>query len=63
MLGLSIIFQKEILQFIFTAYDLSVVSSLKENSTEVARDACDILLKLLGNVLRDPQNFKYRTIR
>ena len=26
-------------------------------------DACEILVKLLANVIRDPQNMKYRSIR
>ena len=27
------------------------------------KDACEILVKLLSNVIRDPNNMKYRSIR
>ena len=43
--------------------DTSIVSSLRDNPPDLFKDASGILLKLIGNILRDPQNLKYRRIR
>ena len=43
--------------------DTNIVEQLKDNPPEVMREAGEILLKLLGNVRRDPMNMKYRQIR
>ena len=43
--------------------DTSVVEVLKDNAPEVTREAGEILVKLMSNVIRDPQNMKYRQIR
>merc|ERR1719461_1166937 len=36
---------------------------LSDNSDTVMNDAKDILVKLLGNVLNDPNNTKYRAVK
>ena len=46
-----------------TDVDTSVVEVLKDNAPEVTREAGEILVKLMSNVIRDPQNMKYRQIR
>ena len=43
--------------------DTSIVSALSDNSSEVFKNAIDILLKLINNILKDPQSMKYRRIR
>ena len=43
--------------------DVSVVDALKDNAPEVTKDAAEILVKLMSNVIRDPHNMKYRQIR
>ena len=43
--------------------DTSIVSALTDNSNEVFKNAVDILLKLINNILKDPQSMKYRRIR
>ncbi|TRY66944.1 hypothetical protein TCAL_03733 [Tigriopus californicus] len=43
--------------------DTSIVNMLNENSDPVKRDAGEILLKLIGNVLREPNNIKFRSIK
>jgi hypothetical protein len=34
--------------------DTSIVLTLRENPPEVMKDAAEILIKLIGNVIRDP---------
>ena len=43
--------------------DTSIVSTLTDNSPEVFKNATEILLKLINNILRDEQNLKFRRIR
>ena len=43
--------------------DTSVVSALTDNSNEVFKNAVDVLLKLMNNILKDPYSIKYRRIR
>ena len=43
--------------------DTSIVELLKDNSETVKKDAKDILVRLLSNVLNDPNNTKYRQIK
>jgi hypothetical protein len=43
--------------------DTSVVASLADNPPDAMKEACEILLRLIGNVLRDPSNLKFRSIR
>ena len=43
--------------------DTSIVSLLADNSDTVMNDAKDVLLKLLGNILGDPNNMKYRAVK
>jgi hypothetical protein len=43
--------------------DTSVVSMLAENPPQLRKDAAEILIKLLTNVQRDPQNMKYRSVK
>lgn len=43
--------------------DTSIVNMLNENSAQVKREAGEILLKLIGNVLREPNNIKFRSIK
>ena len=43
--------------------DVSVVQMLRENDPEVMKEAAEILLKLLGNVQRNPDNIKYRSVK
>ncbi len=40
-----------------------MVKLLEDNDPQVLKEAGDILLRLIGNVLKDPQNVKYRSIR
>ena len=46
-----------------SAIDTSAVKLLEDNEPHVIGEAGEILLKLIGNVLRDPHNIKYRSIR
>ena len=46
-----------------SAIDTSAVKMLEDNEPHVISEAGEILLKLIGNVLRDPHNIKYRSIR
>ena len=43
--------------------DTSIVSMLADNSDTVMNDAKDILIKLLSNVLKEPNNTKYRAVK
>ena len=43
--------------------DTSIVELLRENTEEVKRDAGDILVKLLSNIVAAPNNLKYRQIK
>ena len=43
--------------------DTSVVLALTDNSNEVFKNAVDVLLKLMNNILKDPYSIKYRRIR
>ena len=43
--------------------DTSIVSTLKDNEEKAFLDAKEILLKLIGNILRDSQNIKYRRVK
>ena len=43
--------------------DTSVVELLRENTEEVRKEACDILVKLLSNVVTEPSNTKYRQVK
>ena len=43
--------------------DTSIVELLRENTEEVKRDAGDILVKLLSNIVAAPNNMKYRQIK
>ena len=43
--------------------DTSIVSTLTDNSPEAFKNATEILLKLINNILRDEQNLKFRRIR
>ena len=43
--------------------DTSVVELLRENTEEVRKEACDILVKLLSNVITEPSNTKYRQVK
>ena len=45
------------------AIDTSTVLLLNDNGDDVKKDACDILIKLFGNIVKDPQNIKYRQIK
>ena len=46
-----------------SAIDTSAVKMLEDNEPLVIKEAGEILLKLIGNVLRDPHNMKYRSVR
>ena len=46
-----------------TAVDVSIVSMLLDNPPEVTKSAAEILVKLIGNVIRDPSNLKFRSVR
>lgn len=46
-----------------SAIDTSAVKMLEDNDPHVIKEAGEILLKLIGNVLRDPHNMKYRSVR
>ena len=39
------------------------MSLLLDNPPEVTKSAAEILVKLIGNVIRDPSNLKYRSVR
>ena len=39
------------------------MSALLDNPPEVTKSAAEILVKLIGNVIRDPSNLKYRSVR
>ena len=41
----------------------SIVKKLTDNDPKTFQDAKEILLKLINNILRDPQNVKFRRIR
>jgi hypothetical protein len=43
--------------------DTSMVSALADNPPQLLKDASEILLKLISNILRDPQSLKFRRIR
>ena len=43
--------------------DTSIVKKLCDNDPKTFQDAKEILIKLINNILRDPQNVKYRRIR
>ena len=43
--------------------DTSLVNMLRDNGEEVKKSACDILTKLLTNIINDPSNTKYRAVK
>ena len=43
--------------------DTSIVNKLNENTIEVFQEAKDILGRLLNNIIREPENIKYRKVR
>ena len=43
--------------------DTSVIALLDDNEEQVKKDAKDILVKLLGNIVNDPNNPKYRAVK
>lgn len=43
--------------------DTSTVNLLNDNSSVVKKEACDILIKLFTNIIKDPDNIKYRQIK
>jgi len=43
--------------------DVSPVKLLNDNPESIKKDAVEILVKLLSNVVRDPNNIKYRQIK
>ena len=43
--------------------DTSIVDLLKENPDNVRRDAGDILVKLLSNIVAEPNVMKYRQVK
>jgi len=43
--------------------DVSIVEMLHENTAEAKKEAAEILLRLVDNVIREPQNIKYRSVR
>ncbi len=43
--------------------DVSIVDMLHDNSAEAKKEAAEILLKLVDNVIREPQNLKFRSVR
>eukprot|EP00092_Neocalanus_flemingeri_P003387 GFUD01003628.1.p1 GENE.GFUD01003628.1~~GFUD01003628.1.p1 ORF type:complete len:250 (+),score=53.32 GFUD01003628.1:75-824(+) len=43
--------------------DVSTVKLLNDNPESVRKEAVDILVKLLSNVVRDPNNIKYRQVK
>ena len=47
----------------FTDLDTSVVATLQDNPSDIMKGAAEILVKLLGNVIREPNNVKFRNIR
>ena len=47
----------------FTDIDTSVVDTLLDNPKDIMTGAAEILIKLLCNVIREPNNIKYRSIR
>ena len=47
----------------FVDLDTSVVDTLRDNPADIRKKAAEILVKLLSNVIREPNNIKYRSIR
>jgi len=47
----------------FVDLDTSVVDALRDNPEDIRKTAAEILVKLLSNVIREPNNIKYRSIR
>lgn len=47
----------------FTDLDTSIVQTLLDNPEEIRNGAIEILVKLLSNVIREPNNIKFRSIR
>ena len=43
--------------------DTSIVELLRENTEEVKKEAGDILVKLLSNIVAEPNNTKYRQVK
>jgi len=43
--------------------DVSVVQLLSDNEQTVKSEACDILVRLLTNIVKDPSNIKYRQVK
>ena len=43
--------------------DTSVIALLDDNPEQVKKDAKEILVKLLGNIVNDPNNTKYRAVK
>merc|ERR1712008_410427 len=43
--------------------DVSTVKLLDDNPETVKKEAVEILVKLLSNVVRDPNNIKYRQVK
>lgn len=43
--------------------DTSVIALLEDNQEQVKKDAKEILVKLLGNIINDPNNTKYRAVK
>lgn len=41
----------------------SAFNKLRENSAEIIDDTFKVLLKIADNILKDPSNVKYRTLR
>lgn len=46
-----------------TSINEGAILKLEENSNELYVDCVEILLRLLENVIREPENLKFRTIR
>ena len=47
----------------FVDLDTSVVETLRDNPEDIRKTAAEILVKLLSNVIREPNNIKFRSIR
>jgi len=43
--------------------DTSIVNLLLDNDPSVKTDACDILVRLLANIVKNPNNIKYRQVK
>eukprot|EP00096_Caligus_rogercresseyi_P003534 TRINITY_DN166_c1_g1_i1.p1 TRINITY_DN166_c1_g1~~TRINITY_DN166_c1_g1_i1.p1 ORF type:complete len:772 (+),score=180.55 TRINITY_DN166_c1_g1_i1:355-2670(+) len=43
--------------------DTSVVDLIRKNDSTLMSSACDVLNRLLSNVIKDPHNMKYRSIK